>query len=133
MTYRQSQYTSWLSAGLGLKFLKLGLEDFVTQQVEHCHTDLIQNVAMSMGLSTAADLDCSGQTLIQNANKGTFKPPIFYCQMHSTGDIKMCITKKCPNAACLNLLKGIAKLHRQNRPIWNNTSLNPNQWQCDPW
>ena len=132
MACGQSQYTSWLSAGLGLKHLKLELEDFMTQQIEECHTDLIQNVAMSMGLSSDADLDYTGQTLIHNAIKGTFKLTVFDCQIHSTNDIKICISNKCPNAACHTLLNGIAKLHRQNRPILNNTNMNPTQWQCDP-
>ena len=107
----QSQFTSWLSAGLGLKHLKLGLEDYVTKQVEECHKDLIHNVAVAMSFSSAADIDCSGQTLIQNATKGTFKPPVFYCQNHAS-DITICVSKKCPNAVCHILLNEIVKLHR---------------------
>lgn len=127
----QSQYISWLSAGLGLKYLKLGLEDFVTQEVGTCHKGLIQSVAMLMGLSSSSNIVCSGQTLIKNVNK--FRPSIFYCKNHATSDIKICISSQCPNATCHILITEITKLHRQKKPIWNNTNMNPNQWLCDPW
>ena len=86
MAYGQDQYRAWLLAGLGLKHLKLGLEDYVTKQIVKSHQDLLQDVAQSMSLSVS-DIDCSGQTLIQNVNRRTFRPPIYYCQIHATGDI----------------------------------------------
>ena len=132
MAYEQHQYRAWLLAGLGLKHLKLGLEDFVTKQIANSHKDLLDDVAKSMRLS-ASGLDCSGQTLIQNVNRRSFRPPVYDCQIHTTGDITICVSKKCPNATCHFLLKEITKFHRQRKPIWSNTNINPSQWICDPW
>ena len=132
MAFGQDQYTAWLLAGLGLKHLKLGLEDYVNKQIVKSHHDLLHDVAQSMNLSVS-DIDCSGQTLIQNANRRTFRPPVYDCQVHSTGDINICVSKKCENATCHILLKEIIKLHRLKKPIWCNTNINPNQWICDPW
>ena len=133
MACGQNQYISWLVAGLGLKHLKLGLEDVVTKQIEIAHKDLIQNVSTLMSLSLVSDIDFSGQTLIKNVNRSTFKPQVFHCDIHITGDINMCVSNKCPNAACHKLLNEITKLHRQKRPIWSNTNIDPGQWICDPW
>ena len=120
-------------AGLGLKHLKLGLEEFVTKQIEITHKDLIKNVSTCMSLSSVSDLDCSGQTLIKHANRRTFKSQVFQCDIHITGDINTCVSKKCPNAACHKLINEITKLHRQHRPIWSNTNINPDQFIYDPW
>ena len=132
MAYGQDQYRAWLLAGLGLKHLKLGLEDYVTKQISKSHQDLLQDVAESMGLPLS-DIDCSRQTLIQNVNRRTFRPTFYDCQIHETGDINICVSKKCQNATCHILVSKIAKLHRLKKPIWSNTNINPNQWICDPW
>ena len=126
-------YMSWLMAGLGLKHLKLGLEEFVKKQIENSHKELLNNVAKSLSLSSVSDIDCSGQTLIKNVNRRAFKPQVFYCDIHITGDINTCVTEKCPNTACHKLIDEITKFHRQHRPIWSNTNINPSQWICDPW
>ena len=119
----------WLRAALGLEHLKLGLEGFVTEQINRSHSQLRLDVANSMGVSSPSDIDCSGQTLIKNVSH--FRPPVFNCEIHSTRD--MCISLKCPNASCDVLLKEIAKLHRRHNPVWNNTTINPSQWICNPW
>ena len=122
---------SWLVAGLGLKHLKLGLEEFVTNQIANSHKELLNNVAKSMSLPLVSDIDCSGQTLIKNIR--AFKPQVFHCDIHITDKINMCVSEKCPNAACHKLINEITKFHRQHRPIWSNTNINPCQWICDPW
>ena len=133
MTSENKPYMRWLLAGLGLKHLKLGLEEFVTKQINSSHKELLNNVAKSMCLPSVSHIDCYGQTLIKHANKRTFKPQIFHCDIHITGEINACVSEKCPNAACHKLINEITKFHRQHKPIWSNTNINPCQWMCDPW
>ena len=122
---------SWLVAGLGLKHLKLGLEEFVTTQIAYSHKELLNNVAKYVSLSSVKDIDCSGQTLIKNSR--AFKPPKFHCDNHITDDINTCVSKQCPNAASHKLINEITKLHRQKKPIWSNTNINPDQFINNPW
>ena len=126
------QYKAWLYAGLGLKDVKFGLEDYLHNQIEQCHTSLLQNVSTQLMLASIVNIDWSKQTLIINVTKHKFTPPKFYCQLHSTGDIKQC-KKECPNVVCHHLMREIINLHRRKQPIWNNTDINPIKWVTDPW
>ena len=126
-------YMSWLMAAFGLKHLKLGLEEFVKKQIDNSHKELLNSVAKSMSLSSVSDKNCSGQTLI--TNRRAFKPKIlqkFHCDSHIPGDIDMCVSKQCPNAACHKLMNEIKQLHRKS-PIWSNTNINPGQFIYDPF
>ena len=85
-----------------------------------------------MNLNSTVTIDWSKQTILLNVSKHKFTPPKFYCQLHSTGDIKQC-KKECPNAACNHLMIEIKNLHRRKQPIWNNTDINPMKWATYPW
>ena len=128
MASENKPYMRWLLAGLVLKHLKLGLEEFVTKQINSSHKELLNNVAKSMSLSSVSDIYCSGQTFIKHVNKRTFKPKLFHCDIHITGEINTYVSEKCPNAGCHKLINEITKLHRQKTPIWSNTNINPGQW-----
>ena len=124
------EYTFWMFVVLGLKQVKLGIETFVTEQLQQWHNDYMQVLATSLELGTADEVNCSEQTIFPPVIKGNFIPPTQYrCDINNTDDINECVTL-CPNVACYKIMKEITQLHRLKRPIWTNT--NPNKWTADP-
>ena len=118
----------WYLATSGLLRLKLGLVNFVKTHIKVCHLDFLENLAISIGLSSATEIDGTGPTWIQDIDVNKR----FYCQTHETYDIKIC-ERQCPNASRQKLLDEIKNLHRQKKPIWKNTHINPSQWICNTW
>ena len=118
----------WYLVTSGLLSLKLGLVEFLKAHIELCHQEFLENIANSLGLASASEINGSDATWIQkiDVNKR------FFCQSHKTGDIEAC-SLKCPNAARHKLLIEIKNLHRHKYPMWKNTKLIPSQWILDPF
>ena len=122
-------YRNWLLGVLGLKYLKQGLEEFVTSEVASCHASILNCVAVS--LASVTPIDCSTQTYFQIPTKGAPIPPTRYtCDIHNTSDLSTC-GGQCPNAICFVFIRELKKCHRFVRQIWNNT--NPCLWTLDSW
>ena len=101
-TLNDPLYKNWLLALLGLKYVKQGLEEFVTQEVETLHARILKDVTSR--LSSVPPIHCSTQTYFQIPAKGaaSYRPPIYKCDLHNTGNISTC-GGQCPNAICFEL------------------------------
>ena len=118
MTRERRRYL-WYLATSGLLRLKQVLVDVLKPHLEFCHQAFLYNLAISIGVSSAAEIDSSEPTWIQDIDVNKR----FLCQIHDTYDIKAC-EKGCPNACRQHLLTEIKCLHRQQKPIWKNTQVN---------
>lgn len=118
-------YKNWLKAGLGLKYLKKGLENFVSSEIQITFANINGNV--SQLLSSSSSLDCSKQTYFTQSTKS---PPKYFCSYDNSYDKNQC-DKNCPNLVCSKLVEEIAKFHRHGKPIWSNTD--PCFWTSDAW
>ena len=121
-------YKNWLLAGLGLKYVKDGIQELIVSEVELCHKTMLNDIETTFSLTRP--IDCFLQTIVSYPIK---KPPnygVFQCDLDSSSDPSMC-AKDCPNAVCYLIMKDIIQTHRWKRPIWCNT--NPHQWASHPW
>ena len=128
LTLKDPLYKNWLLAVLGLKYVKQGLEEFVTQEVAALHACILNDVTSR--LSSVPPIDCSTQTYFQIPTKGAARPPVYICDLHNTGDISTC-GGQCPNAICFAFIRELKTYHRFSKPIWTNT--NPRLWTRNPW
>ena len=124
---RDPEYKNWVLAGLGLLYIKEGLEEYLDTEIKSFHTQLLTKIALSLGISASA-VNCSIQTFIKNPIKSI---PVYDCSAHSTKKYTDC-PGECPNRICNTILNEIVKACRFGRLNgWKNSIAN--KWTSDPW
>ncbi|XP_053381336.1 uncharacterized protein LOC128549107 [Mercenaria mercenaria] len=123
------KYRNWVKAGLGIKYVKEGLEPFCAHLATQQHIDILNKVKQTQNLSAVSCGHCDVRTLLphQAQNK-----PCPLGQDHCN-----CQYPKrksfCPNNVCGAIYDEIIQLHSSTppAPYWRNTDAR--QWCTEPW
>ncbi|XP_053395355.1 uncharacterized protein LOC123523947 [Mercenaria mercenaria] len=119
------RYRDWVRAALGLKYLKQGLEGFVTICIQDQHTTFISG--KELGSSGVQCTQCTRDNLLPDHPRNNciqrFRNRCF-CN-NPTG------RRKCPNNVCSRFYDLIVLDHDERSPFWPNTD--PSKWYCDIW
>ena len=128
---KNPKYRSWVKAGLGLKYVKEGLEPFCNDIVNQQHTDILDNVKRKHGLTTVTCGTCNLRTLqpdhVRIKHAGCpLQQKDCNCQ-YPKGKIL------CPNNVCGAIYDEVINLHSSRPPCpnWKNTDVG--LWCSDPW
>ncbi|XP_053381394.1 uncharacterized protein LOC123556425 [Mercenaria mercenaria] len=125
------KYRNWVRAGLGLKYVKEGLEPFCEHLVNQQHIAILDKVKRKHNLSAVSCGLCDVPTLqpdhLQTKDR---QCPLGqkYCNcLHSRGKTS------CPNNVCGAIYDEIIQLHALTppAPYWNNTDAK--RWCTEPW
>ena len=123
---RDPEYRNWVMAGLGLLYLKEGLEEYLDTEINNFHGSLLAKTAVDLNISASA-VDCSIQTYIHHSMKSI---PVYDCSAHSNKNPTEC-PGECPNRICYVISNEIVKAHRFGRPSgWKNSIAK--KWTSDP-
>ncbi|XP_053381339.1 uncharacterized protein LOC128549108 [Mercenaria mercenaria] len=125
------KYRNWVKAGLGIKYVKEGLEPFCDHLATQQHIDILNKVKMSHSLSAVACGHCDVRTLQPNhVRTRTKQCPLdqIKCNCQRPGWKKLC-----PNNVCGAIYDEIIQLHASTppAPYWKNTDAR--QWCTEPW
>ncbi|XP_060555276.1 uncharacterized protein LOC132716112 [Ruditapes philippinarum] len=127
---RKKRYRNWIKGGLGLKYLKNGLEDFCDEMVKQQHRNLKKTVEEKINVSDIQCSSCNVSTLQPNHVKVKGKCPLFHIKcncLHPGGN------KMCPHNVCGVMYDEIIRLHASNPPCPNWKNTNSKRWCTDPW
>ncbi|XP_053389288.1 uncharacterized protein LOC128552283 [Mercenaria mercenaria] len=125
------KYRNWVRAGLGIKYVKEGLEPFCDHLVNQQHIAILDKVKHKHNLSTVTCGLCDVRTLQpDHVQSKTRQCPLgqMYCNcQHPRGKIS------CPNKVCGAIYDEIIQLHASTppAPYWRNTDAQ--QWCTEPW
>ncbi|XP_053390241.1 uncharacterized protein LOC128553147 [Mercenaria mercenaria] len=128
---KDKKYRNWVKAGLGLKYVKEGLEPFCDHLVNQQHTAILDKVKRKHNLSTVTCGRCDVRTLQpDHIQTKTRQCPLgqMYCNcLHSRGKIS------CAKKVCGAIYDEIIQLHASTppAPYWKNTDAQ--QWCTEPW
>ena len=124
---RDPEYKNWILAGLGLLYLKEGIEEYLDTEIRSFHAQLMVKIAADLSISASA-VDCSIQAYIKHPMKSI---PAYDCSAHSNKKHTDC-PAECPNRICNAIYNEIKQAHRFGRPNgWKNSIAN--KWTSDPW
>ena len=119
-------YKNWLLTVLGLTYVKEGIEDFIKHEVKVCHTKLINDVCIDLGVPS---IDCTAQNYYPFPLKSL---PKGNCGTHPTFRPASC-SKTCPNYISCRLYKNITHLHRFGINCCSYKNTNASLWTSTPW
>ncbi|XP_053408752.1 uncharacterized protein LOC123561885 isoform X1 [Mercenaria mercenaria] len=125
------KYRNWVKAGLGLKYLKEGLETFSDDVIDQQHTDIINVVQKKHNLPMVNCGQCNLRNLqpdhVRNNNKQCPLGQNNCNCMFPGGKIT------CPNNVCGAIYDEIIINHASNPPApnWKNTDVQ--NWCTDAW
>ncbi|XP_053382065.1 uncharacterized protein LOC128549444 [Mercenaria mercenaria] len=125
------KYRNWVRAGLGIKYVKDGLEPFCDHLVIQQHVDILDKVKQKHNLSTVACGLCDVRTLqpdhVQTKNKQCPLGQTHCNCLHPRGKTS------CPNNVCGAIYDEIIRRHASTppAPCWRNTDAH--QWCTEPW
>ncbi|XP_053372845.1 uncharacterized protein LOC128546391 [Mercenaria mercenaria] len=128
---KNPKYRNWVKAGLGLKYLKEGLETFSDDVIDQQHTDIINVVQKKHNLPMVNCGQCNLRTLqpdhVRNKNKQCPLGQNNCNCMFPGGKIT------CPNNVCGTIHDEIIINHASNPPApnWKNTDVQ--NWCTDAW
>ncbi|XP_053381376.1 uncharacterized protein LOC123556438 [Mercenaria mercenaria] len=125
------KYRNWVRAGLGIKYVKEGLEPFCDHLVNQQHIAILDKVKQKHNLSAVSCGLCDVRTLQpDHVQTKTRQCPLGQmncnCQ-HPRGKIS------CPNKVCGAIYDEIIQLHASTppAPYWRNTDAK--QWCTESW
>ncbi|XP_053382390.1 uncharacterized protein LOC123540685 isoform X1 [Mercenaria mercenaria] len=125
------KYRNWVRAGLGIKYVKDGLEPFCDHLVNQQHVDILDKVKQKHNLSAVACGLCDVHTLqpdhVQSKNRQCPLGQIHCNCLHPRGKTS------CPNNVCGAIYDEIIWRHASTppAPYWRNTDAH--QWCTEPW
>ncbi|XP_060597506.1 uncharacterized protein LOC132751360 [Ruditapes philippinarum] len=128
---KNPKYRNWVKSGLGLKYLKDGLQIFSDEKVKQQHDDFVNAVKRKHNLTTVNCGQCILQKLqpdhVRNKNK---QCPLGCkdCNCQYPGG-----KNACPNNVCGAIYDQIILNHDSNppAPFWKNTCVQ--KWCTDEW
>ncbi|XP_053386219.1 uncharacterized protein LOC123545283 [Mercenaria mercenaria] len=125
------KYRNWVKAGLGLRYLKEGLEPFSDDIVRQQHVDILNSVKQTCNVTTVNCGNCNLKTLMPNHVRISSRNcPLGQANcncLYPRGKIV------CPNNVCGAIYDTIVTVHnsRPPAPFWKNTDVK--KWCTDPW
>ncbi|XP_053383430.1 uncharacterized protein CXorf38 homolog [Mercenaria mercenaria] len=125
------KYRNWVRAGLGIKYVKDGLEPFCDHLVNQQHADILDKVKQKHNLSAVACGFCDVRTLqpdhVQTKNRQCPLGQTHCNCLHPRGKTS------CPNNVCGAIYDEIIRRHASTppAPYWKNTDAQ--QWCTEPW
>ncbi|XP_053383433.1 uncharacterized protein LOC123543917 [Mercenaria mercenaria] len=125
------KYRNWVRAGLGIKYVKDGLEPFCDHVVNQQHADILHKVQQKHNLSAVACGLCDVRTLqpdhVQSKNRQCPLGQTHCNCLHPRGKTS------CPNNVCGAIYDEIIRRHASTPPVpyWRNTDAH--QWCTEPW
>ena len=127
---KNKKYKNWIKAGLGLKYLKDGMECFCDELVEKKHCNLIRTIEDKTKLSSIHCDRCNVNTLQPNHVKVKGKCPLQHIKcncLHPGGKVM------CSNNVCGVIYDEIIRLHASHPPCPNWKNTDSRRWCTDPW
>ncbi|XP_045202914.2 uncharacterized protein LOC123556346 [Mercenaria mercenaria] len=119
---KNRKYRNWVRAGLGLKYVKDGLLDFVDNNLKQIHNDSICNVRSKYGLTSEICTSC----LLRNIQPDHVRDSNKQCPLrHGNCNCQYPRGKnKCPYNICSAIYDNIVTLHASSPPVpcWKNTN-----------
>ncbi|XP_053388437.1 uncharacterized protein LOC128551559 [Mercenaria mercenaria] len=124
---RNPRYRDWVKAGLALKYLKDGIQEFVDDEVKAQGRSILEEVRKELGRPDATCNQCSIDMLLPAHKRGT------------CGQGNRCFCRydpqhrriPCPNDVCGTIFDKIAQQHMNGRPSWGNTDST--KWCTSHW
>ena len=117
-------YWNWVKGGLGLHYLKEGLESFVDDTVKNVQGGFFNDIRRNTpglheikctGCTTANVLPCPTPGMCNLRRRGGI------CTYHDkTTSLKT--SRPCPNSICDKVRLKISHQHRYSNPSWQNTN-----------
>ncbi|XP_053381389.1 uncharacterized protein LOC123556510 isoform X2 [Mercenaria mercenaria] len=125
------KYRNWVRAGLGIKYVKEGLEPFCDHLVNQQHIAILDKVKRKHNLSAVTCGLCDVRTLQpDHVQTKTRQCPLgqTYCNcLHPRGKIS------CANKVCGAIYDEIIQLHASTPPAPNWKNTDAQQWCTEPW
>ncbi|XP_053390028.1 uncharacterized protein CXorf38 homolog [Mercenaria mercenaria] len=125
------KYRNWVRAGLGIKYVKEGLEPFCDHLVNHQHISILDKVKQKHNLSTVSCGLCDVRTLQPDHVQTKFRQ----CPLGQTNCncLRPGGKASCPSNVCGAIYDEIIKHHASTppAPYWRNTDAH--QWCTEPW
>ncbi|XP_053389698.1 uncharacterized protein LOC128552680 [Mercenaria mercenaria] len=125
------KYRNWVRAGLGIKYVKEGLEPFCDHLVNQQHVAILKKVKQKHNLSAVSCGLCDVHTLQpDHVQTKTRQCPLgqMYCNcLHPRGKIS------CPNKVCGAIYDEIIQLHASTPPAPNWKNTDAQQWSTEQW
>ena len=126
-TLDDHDYKNWVKGGLGLKFARQGIENFVERNIDSFH----QNILTNLPVGQPHCYSCSTANIIKcNQSNHFCKFKNRKCNVHDPKDP----TKKsrpCPDSVCNFIRDKVVNKHRFRGPSWVNTDAGC--WCREPW
>ncbi|XP_053382031.1 uncharacterized protein CXorf38-like [Mercenaria mercenaria] len=125
------KYRNWVRAGLGIKYVKDGLEPFCDHLVNQQHADILDKVKQKHNLSAVACGLCDVRTLqpdhVQTKNRQCPLGQTHCNCLHPRGKTS------CPSNVCGAIYDEVIRRHASTppAPYWRNTDAH--QWCTEPW
>ncbi|XP_053380251.1 uncharacterized protein LOC128548797 [Mercenaria mercenaria] len=125
------KYRNWVRAGLGIKYVKEGLEPFCDHLVKQQHIAILDKVKQKHNLSTVSCGLCDVHTLqpdhIQTKPRQCHLGQMYCNCLYPRGKTP------CPNKVCGAIHDAIIQLHASTppAPYWRNADAH--QWCTEPW
>ena len=128
---KNPKYRTWVKTGLGLKYLKEGLEQFTVDVMDDQHQAILMTVRKASKLMHSHCNQCQVNTLMPNH----VRTKTNHCPL----GVNDCNCRQprgkqtCPNDICGAIYEQIIQLHGSTppAPYWRNT--NATLWCSDPW
>ncbi|XP_053383115.1 uncharacterized protein LOC128549728 isoform X3 [Mercenaria mercenaria] len=123
-------YKNWIRGALGLKFLKLGLENVSDRLVKNQHSDFMNMLVNKYGIMCTMCTQCSVESLLPSHNeekkKKNCRNKKCLCAHHLQNRVF------CPSGGfCSQFYDLVVQGHRFVDPLLANTDIQ--NWSSEPW
>ncbi|XP_045214561.2 uncharacterized protein LOC123564806 [Mercenaria mercenaria] len=124
---KNARYRDWVKAGLALKYLKDGIQEFVDDEVKAQWRNILEEVRKELRRPDATCNQCSIDILLPAHKRGTCgQGNRCFCRYDPQHR-----RRPCPNDVCGTIFDKIAQQHMNGRPSWGNTDST--KWCTSHW